>query len=166
MKKKHPSILQDQVKIRFVDCDPFNHLNNSRYLDYFINSREDQIEAHYDLNVYLIGKKTGKSWVVGSHQIAYLKPVFLRENVCIESQIIQYSEKNTLVEMRMYNEDKSQIKALLWSDFVYYDLINQKSTTHESMYMNLFEEVLEEVEETEFKSRIRGLLYLEKTRHS
>ncbi|WP_192348725.1 hypothetical protein [Algoriphagus sp. Y33] len=25
--------------IRFQDYDPFNHLNNARYIDYFINAR-------------------------------------------------------------------------------------------------------------------------------
>ena len=28
---------------RFSDCDPFGHLNNARYIDYFINAREDHL---------------------------------------------------------------------------------------------------------------------------
>jgi acyl-CoA thioester hydrolase len=30
---------ESEALIRFPDCDPFNHLNNSRYIDYFINAR-------------------------------------------------------------------------------------------------------------------------------
>ena len=34
--KKLPNTLQSTVKIRFQDCDPFNHLNNAAYLNYFV----------------------------------------------------------------------------------------------------------------------------------
>ena len=41
-------------KIRFTDCDMFGHLNNSRYLDYLINAREDHLKDFYnfDFNQY------------------------------------------------------------------------------------------------------------------
>jgi len=35
-------ILQSTYQVRFQDSDPFRHLNNARYLDYFVNAREDQ----------------------------------------------------------------------------------------------------------------------------
>ncbi len=41
--KQLKKIIESKVKIRFPDCDPFNHLNNSKYIDYFINAREDQL---------------------------------------------------------------------------------------------------------------------------
>jgi acyl-CoA thioester hydrolase len=37
--------------IRFSDCDPFGHLNNSKYLDYFINAREDHLKENYDIDL-------------------------------------------------------------------------------------------------------------------
>ena len=43
-------ILESKVKIRFQDCDPFNHLNNAAYINYFINAREDQILENYHLD--------------------------------------------------------------------------------------------------------------------
>ncbi len=39
---KTPEVLTSQAIIRFQDCDPYAHLNNGRYLDYFMNAREDQ----------------------------------------------------------------------------------------------------------------------------
>ena len=152
-----PRVLSTKAKIRFVDCDPFNHLNNSRYLDYFMNAREDQIEQEYGLNVYKIGQETGRSWVVGTNQIAYLKPVFLMEKVLIESQLIGYSEKNILVEMRMLNESGDTVKALLWSYFVYFDLKTQRSAVHEQKYMDLYKEVYTPLEAKSFEHRLREI---------
>ncbi len=35
------NVLGSKTKIRFQDCDPFNHLNNAAYINYLINARED-----------------------------------------------------------------------------------------------------------------------------
>jgi acyl-CoA thioester hydrolase len=34
---KTATILESKAIIRFSDCDPFNHLNNSSYINYFFN---------------------------------------------------------------------------------------------------------------------------------
>ena len=47
-----PKIVSSQTKIRFQHCDPFNHLNNGSYIDYFMNHREDQLIMHYDIDIY------------------------------------------------------------------------------------------------------------------
>ncbi|HKP96885.1 MAG TPA: thioesterase family protein [Fibrobacteria bacterium] len=44
------------VTVRFQDCDPFGHLNNARYIDYFTNAREDQLIRYYDFDIYKLGK--------------------------------------------------------------------------------------------------------------
>ena len=41
--KQLEKTIESKVKIRFPDCDPFNHLNNSKYIDYIINAREDHL---------------------------------------------------------------------------------------------------------------------------
>ena len=45
-------ILSSTAVIRFQDCDPYAHLNNGRYLDYFMNAREDQLLKMYGFNIY------------------------------------------------------------------------------------------------------------------
>ena len=46
-------------KIRFNDCDMFGHLNNSRYLDYLINAREDHLKDYYSFDFTEYYKLTG-----------------------------------------------------------------------------------------------------------
>ena len=75
-------LLESKVKIRFQDCDPFNHLNNAAYINYFINAREDQILENYHLDIYKMAQTQGKSWVVGSNQIAYIKSIIDHILVC------------------------------------------------------------------------------------
>ena len=152
-----PKILESKTKIRFQDCDPFNHLNNASYFNYLINAREDQLIANYDLDIYVHGKNNGKSWVVGSHQIAYLKPATLMETVTIDSQLIKYGSKNLVVEIRMWNESKTELKAVLWSSFVYFNLRQLTSEKHSEELLELFNDVVLPVEETNFEQRVQGL---------
>ena len=107
--KKLPNTLQSTVKIRFQDCDPFNHLNNAAYLNYFVNAREDQILEQYGIDIYKMAKTIGVSWVVGSNQIAYINPAFLMEEVIIESQLLNFDETSLFIELKMWNKDKTKI---------------------------------------------------------
>ena len=146
-------ILKTKRKVRFQDCDPFNHLNNSKYLEYFINVREDQIAEHYDLDIFKYMKTTGLSWVVASNQISYLKPAFTMETILIESQLIQYTDNLLLVEMKMWNEDETELKAILWVKFIHYNIQAKKVANHSEDLIKLFESVVLPVDQTVFEKR-------------
>ncbi len=147
-------VLESQTKIRFQDCDPFNHLNNGKYTDYFMNHREDELIKHYNIDIYKMARLEGKSWVSSSNQIAYLKPALLMERVTMQSQLIYFDNSNLRVEMRMYNEDKSHLKAIIWCGFVHFNLLNQKRETHSDEMMNLFKSVLNPIDGKTFEERL------------
>ncbi|WP_412985379.1 acyl-CoA thioesterase [Pontimicrobium sp. IMCC45349] len=155
--KTLPKILKSKTKIRFQDCDPFNHLNNAAYINYLINAREDQLIQYYDIDIYKMGKTLGKSWVVGSNQIAYLRPAFLMEEVVIDSQLINFSNSSLQVELRMWNHDKTELKAVMWSSFVHFNLIKLKTEVHTEELMQLFNAVLNPVKQTSFETRAQQL---------
>src|SRR5438046_566184 len=117
---------ESKVLIRFSDCDPFNHLNNARYIDYFINAREDQIVENMNFNIYHFAAQTGLGWVVSKNQIIYLKPAFLMETVVIDSVLLRLGEKDLLVEMKMWNEEKDKLKSILWTNLVHINIKTQK----------------------------------------
>ncbi|KRD10355.1 thioesterase [Flavobacterium sp. Root901] len=146
-------ILKTKKKIRFQDCDPFNHLNNSKYLEYFINAREDQIAEYYDLDIFEYMRKTGLSWVVASNQISYIKPAFTMETVVMESQLIQFTNNLLLVEMKMWNENETELKAILWIKFIHYNIQAKKTAAYSDDLMNLFQSVVIPVEDSVFENR-------------
>ena len=150
-------ILSSTRKIRFQDCDPFNHLNNARYIDYFLNAREDQLIEHYNLDVYEEAKKHGLSWVVRSNQISYLNPAMNMEEVLIESQLITYFRKHLVVELVMWNKDKTHIKAFAWISFVHFNISSKKAENHTQRFIELFEKIVSPVEQSSFEERGRFL---------
>jgi len=123
IKDRHPS---SKALIRFQDCDPFGHLNNARYLDYFINAREDHLRESYGIDIYKISRERGFGWVVVQNQIAYFKPALLMEQVEISSTVIHYDRYSILVELKMENTSKQELKSVLWTKFVSVDLKSAK----------------------------------------
>lgn len=152
MKTKTP---ESKAIIRFPDCDPFNHLNNSKYIDYFINERENHLINIYDFDVYEYAKEKGLSWFVTQNQIAYFVPALLMEKVNIQTTILEWNVSDILVEMLMWNENKTILKSILWTRFTHYDLINQKSTKHNEFLNEKFSVYLNPIHEMQnFEKRI------------
>jgi YbgC/YbaW family acyl-CoA thioester hydrolase len=120
-------IFKSTALIRFADCDPFRHLNNSRYLDYFLNAREDHLRNHHGFDIYEYSTDSGHGWVVREHRIAYMRPAKLMETIVLKSGILTWGSKHIHVEMTMWNEAQTELKALLWSQFVHVNLQTGKS---------------------------------------
>ena len=123
--------------IRFGDCDPFGHLNNSRYFDYLINAREDHLRDILQWDYQQMAKQ-GLGWVVQQHEIIYLKPAKYYEKVGIQSCIIGFTPHYIQVECLMYDEDFQQIKALLWTKFYHVNLATTRKAEHTSDLMQYF----------------------------
>ena len=128
--------------IRFQDCDPFGHLNNARYLDYFLNARQDQIAQHYNLRTYEPDKAREGSWVVRKTQIAYLKPARVMEEVLIRTRLIHFNATSLVVEGLMFDKNGRHLKAIIWFEFVYISLATGKPLDHPDELMHLFQSVV------------------------
>ena len=151
-----PRILSSNAIIRFQDCDPYAHLNNGRYLDYFMNAREDQVWKEYDFNIYEYSRNTGLGWVVTQNQIAYIRPATLMEEVIFESQLIDVRPKFIQIEMRMYDQER-KLKSLLWVQLVHVDIRKAKSVEHGAELQELFDQLCIPLEEKDFNKRLKEL---------
>jgi YbgC/YbaW family acyl-CoA thioester hydrolase len=126
--------------IRFTDCDPFGHLNNARYLDYFLNAREDHIRQHYNMDLATFYKQ-GISWFVGGHEIVYIKPANYNETVRIQSSLIEAAEDGLLVELLMTNEEGTHIKSIMWTRFIPVNIKTGRKENHTPEFMDFLRQV-------------------------
>ncbi|GAB3289894.1 acyl-CoA thioesterase [Hymenobacter humi] len=128
-------------RIYFQDCDMLGHLNNARYLDYFLNAREDHTTAHYALNMGTLAREQSAAWVITKHHISYLKPARQGELVRILSQLIHFDNSSLVLEMQMRNEDGTRLLALLWSEMAYVSTPAGTRTDHANAMMDLLDEL-------------------------
>lgn len=133
--------IKTYYKVRFNDCDPFGHLNNSKYIDYLLNAREDHLSQFHQIELVSFHKQ-GFGWVVTNHEIQYIRPAAYNEKVCIQSDLIEAGDADLLVEMRMYDEDITTLKAILWTKFTCVNIKTSKKEIHPPGFMDLVKEML------------------------
>lgn len=128
--------------VRFNDCDPLGHLNNGRYVDYFLNAREDHLKEHYgiDLREWV---QRGIVFVVHSHEIRYLRPAVYGEVVGIQTSLIGAGDSWLLVEMSMFDQDR-QLKAMLWTRFTRVNPRTGRKEPHPAEFLEWVQQVLVE----------------------
>ncbi|MBX3065466.1 MAG: acyl-CoA thioesterase [Anaerolineae bacterium] len=157
---------ESTLVIRFQDCDPFGHLNNARYIDYFMDARMDHLMEHYAFNMFEHGKTAGASWVVTKTQIAYLLPAVPGETVRIGTRLIYMDESRIVIEGVMSDSNGKRLKAISWVEFVYVSMTSGRPTRHDVDLLTLFQQVLVEVEyqPDSFNARVETLKQLQRTR--
>jgi len=154
-----PRELESTAVARFQDCDPFGHLNNARYIDYFLNAREDQLAIAYNFNIFDFGRTQNANWVTTKNQLAYLKPVLVMEQIRIRTRLLYFNEKSLVVEGLMLDKDARRLKCLAWIEFAYVSMTMGRSTDHPGELMSLFREVVHpgEYDPDGFNRRIQSV---------
>lgn len=151
-----PKSAESKVQARFPDCDPFNHLNNSKYIDYIINAREDHLMQVYGFDLHQMARTTGITWVVAQSNIAYLLPVNCMEIVIIETRLLYALPKLLCMEAVMWNEDKTKVKAVMWCYFAHYNLRSGKSQEHSAELMSFFDQIADPITDNPtFETRVK-----------
>jgi acyl-CoA thioester hydrolase len=150
-----------EAVIRFQDCDPFGHLNNARYIDYFINAREDHLADHYGLDIYERQSRCNTNWVVAKTKVAYLNPAIFRERVEICTRLLSFTHTTLLMEGVMTDAVSRDLKAIVWIEFRYFDLAGKCPSDHPEELMALFGEItLPGNIQRRFDARIRQIFRL------
>ena len=77
----------------------------------------------------------------------------------IDSTLLAWGERDLLVEMRMWNQRKTELKALLWSTFVHVDMRTGRSIPHSEAFTRKFAQYLQPLAEPamSFDGRIASL---------
>ncbi len=152
---------ETSVLIRFPDCDPFGHLNNARYLTYFVNAREDHVRENYGLDIYQHAADTGKGWVVRGANIVYAAPAMNNERVRIQSRMIDLGSNFMTIEGVM--RGTHGINAVSWVNLTYVDTRTGRPLRHDPALQALFENLVAPLgEQTDLETRVRILRRAEK----
>lgn len=131
-----PVEAESRVIVRFQDCDPLMHLNNSKYFDYFFNAREDQVSKLYGFSYEAMYRELKTSWVVYQHQIAYVRPALISEWVRITSRVIHYNEDTMVTEYFITNDHRTELKTVLWTTSKHISIVTGKRTPHPQEVMD------------------------------
>lgn len=157
-------LLRSEYVIRFSDCDLFGHLNNARYINYFLDAREDHLRKYYDIDLQTFYKQ-GLTWFVAGHEILYLRPAMYNEKVVITSATIHHSPDSFWVEFVMMDEQETHLKSVMWTRFVPVNVKTGRKENHPESFMEFARQITVEgiPVEAGLKERVATLMAIRKT---
>ena len=93
-------IFKNTLQVKEADIDRLNHVNNKVYLQWInnISTMHWQSVSNAEINAAYV-------WVVARHEIDYLKPAFLNENITIKTWIDSLKGVKSMRKVAIYRDN-------------------------------------------------------------
>jgi acyl-CoA thioester hydrolase/thioesterase-3 len=101
---------ESELTVRPDDIDMNNHVHNSRYLDYVLFARYDQMGRCYGMAMddFL---KNGWGWVVKTCFIEYKRSLMLSDRVLIRTWLASYDRSDVKVGFQIVKQETKKVSA-------------------------------------------------------
>lgn len=114
-----------EIKVRFRDLDPLNHVNNSVFNTYLEEARIDFIREIPEFNKSM---SDGKSFVLAHIELSYLKPINFGENILIGTSVKELGNSSISGFQAIYSALNHELKAVAETTGVWFDLKTNRPT--------------------------------------
>jgi len=110
------------IQVRFNDVDIMGHVSNTVYQNYYDAGKMDYFDhVMPDLDYMVLG-------IVGaSIKIDYLKPIYMRNQIYVETRISILGTKSLTMDHRLINRENGDVLSTCSAVLVCYDVKNLKS---------------------------------------
>ena len=104
------STFESELVVRPDDIDMNNHVHMSRYLDYVLFARHDQMGRCYGLPMSKF-IENGWGWYVRSCQIEFKRPLFLNETAIVRTWLESFERSDALFRFQVFNKQTMKVAA-------------------------------------------------------
>jgi len=104
------SIFETEITVRPDDIDMNNHVHYSRYLDYILMARYDQMKRDYKVSMEEFVEQ-GHSWVASQVNIIYKRPILLKDRVTVRTQLRSFQGAMAMVNFWIVKSDGGKVAA-------------------------------------------------------
>ncbi len=116
-----------EFKVRPDDIDMFNHVHNSKYFDYVLAARYEQMEIYYGMPMEEFLSQ-GYGWVVKTAYVDYKRPLGLGDIFLVETGVSDLNDRGCRVEFKISNKKTGKLCSDGWFDYVLIDTKTGRST--------------------------------------
>ncbi len=110
------SRFRTRIPVRPDDIDMNRHVHNSKYSDYVLAARYDQMERCYGMAMDAFLER-GLSWVVRASYIEHKRPLRLGDIAEVETAIAAIGKHGVKVEFEILKEADGKTVAKGWFDY-------------------------------------------------
>lgn len=110
------STFETVIPVRPDDIDMNHHVHNSKYLDYVLAARYDQMERCYKMSMEEFFRR-GFSWVVRASYMEHKRPLRIGDESIVATRVSEILKRGVKVEfdIRKATDDKTVAKG--WLDY-------------------------------------------------
>ncbi|MDB5118609.1 MAG: thioesterase, partial [Mucilaginibacter sp.] len=121
------STFQTEYRVRPDDIDMYRHVHNSKYFDYVLAARYDQMERCYGMAMEKFLEQ-GFGWLVRTVYMDYKRPLLLGDYFTVTTGIESINEKVCRVKFSISNKATAKLCCDGWFDFVMVVINTGKAT--------------------------------------
>ncbi|HEY0897236.1 MAG TPA: acyl-CoA thioesterase [Sphingobacteriaceae bacterium] len=115
------SRFSSDFKVRPDDIDMFQHVHNSKYFDYVLAARYEQMERYYGMAMEQFMEQ-GYGWVVKTAYVDYKRPLNMGEEFSVETGIESMNAKGCRVVFSITSKKTGKLCCNGWFDYVMIDI--------------------------------------------
>lgn len=106
--KLNTTIYQTELVVRPDDIDMFQHVHSSKYMDYVLAARYDQMNRCYNnpMSSYL---EKGLGWVITSCTMNFKRALKLGDTMLVQTQLIEATDKMVKVNFFIKNKTSGKL---------------------------------------------------------
>lgn len=110
------SAFTTSVTVRPDDIDMNQHVHNSKYFDYVLAARYDQMERCYGMSMEAFLER-GFSWVVRASYMEHKRALRIGDVAEVETRVEEIRERGVKVGFRILKESDKKAVARGWLDY-------------------------------------------------
>ena len=104
------STFETEITVRPDDIDMNNHVHYSKYLDYLLAARYEQMHKDYKMTMEEFIER-GFTWVASEVNIKYKRGILLHERVLVRTQMNHYKGAQVFVNFWILKKKTEKIAA-------------------------------------------------------
>ncbi|WP_179414243.1 acyl-CoA thioesterase [Mucilaginibacter sp. E4BP6] len=116
---------ETELRVRPDDIDMFNHVHNSKYFDYVLAARYDQMERCYGLGMEKFMAR-GMGWLVRTVYMDYKRALKMSDYFLVRTRIESINDKKCKVHFEILNKATGKTCCDGWFDFVMINMATGK----------------------------------------
>lgn len=110
------TIFETELAVRPDDIDLFQHVHSTRYLDYVLAARFDQMERCYGMAMEEFMKR-GLGWVVRRSFIEYKRPLKMSDRMVVRTRIEEFFKDGVKVWFEILRLPDRKQSCAGWCDY-------------------------------------------------
>ena len=104
------SVFETELTIRPDDIDMNNHVHNSKYLDYVLAARYDQMRKDYKVTMEEFLDR-GFTWVVSKVEMNYKRALVLTDKIIVRTQVEDFNRSQSIVNFEIVKKENNKVAA-------------------------------------------------------